>query len=82
MTTQCHPEGKQGRVIHPEEDRLLSVREFARAQGFNDSVHFCGSLIEKYSQIGNAVPPPLGRALGISILFAQAQKNKAVKFMY
>ena len=30
--------------------------------------------MDKYRQIGNAVPPPLGRALGISILQAEAKK--------
>ena len=68
IVTNIHPDGKQGRVIHPEEDRLLSVRECARGQGFPDTVLFCGSVIDKYRQIGNAVPPPLGQALGMSIL--------------
>ena len=44
------------RVIHPEQDRVISVRECARAQGFPDSVQFYGRLTEKYKQIGNAVP--------------------------
>ena len=70
--THIHPDGKQGRVIHPEEDRLLSVREWARSQGFPDTANFCGSMIEHYRQIGNAVPPPMGRALGISILQAHS----------
>ena len=74
VVTGCHPEGKQGRVIHPEENRILSVREVARAQGFPDSAQFVGGLMDKYRQIGNAVPPPLGRALGISILQAEAKK--------
>ena len=71
VVTNVHPDGKQGRVIHPEENRLLSVRECARAQGFPDSAKFCGSIVEQYRQIGNAVPPPLGKALGNAILCAQ-----------
>jgi DNA (cytosine-5)-methyltransferase 1 len=56
-----------GRVIHPEQDRLISARECARAQGFPDRVHFQGSLAEVYKQIGNAVPVPLARAIGAAI---------------
>ena len=72
IVTNIHPDGKQGRVIHPEENRLLSVRECARSQGFPDWASFAGSMIEKYRQIGNAVPPPMGKALGLSILHAHA----------
>ena len=61
------PEPYWGRVIHPEQDRLISVRECARAQGFPDWVQFRGKTSEKYAQIGNAVPPPLARALGWEI---------------
>lgn len=53
-----------GRVIHPEQDRVISVRESARAQGFNDSFRFFGPQTRCYEQVGNAVPPPLGKALG------------------
>ena len=72
-----HPDGIQGRVIHPEENRVLSVRECARSQGFPDCSEFCGSLEEKYKQIGNAVPPPMARALGISILRSHAELKVA-----
>ena len=65
-----HPDSKQGRVLHPTEPRIVSIRECARAQGFRDSDQFYGSVQDKYRQIGNAVPPPIGRALGISILEA------------
>ena len=74
--TNIHPDGKQGRVIHPEENRLLSVRELARSQGFPDSANFCGNMNAQYKQIGNAVPPPLGYALGISIKGCQAESEK------
>lgn len=59
-----------GRVIHPEQDRVISVRESARAQGFPDSVRFCGPQTRQYEQVGNAVPPPLGRELGGELLRA------------
>jgi DNA (cytosine-5)-methyltransferase 1 len=80
-TTNIHPEGKQGRVLHPEQDRVLSVRECARSQGFPDYAEFCGSIHDKYKQIGNAVPPPMARALGISILCAQAE-TESLKLLY
>ena len=65
--TDPEPLGKQGQVIHPEQDRLLSVREFARSQGFPDSFQFSGTIRDRHREIGNAVPPPLGRALGLQI---------------
>lgn len=59
-----------GRVIHPEQDRVISVRESARAQGFSDAVRFFGPQTHQYAQVGNAVPPPLARAIGIEIMRA------------
>ena len=53
-----------GRFIHPEQDRVMSVRECARAQGFPDRVRFSGKLKAKYRQVGNAIPPPLALAIG------------------
>ena len=81
-TTVTNPEpmGKQGRVLHPEENRLISVRECARSQGFPDSYKFYGTILEKHRQIGNAVPPPMGRAIGTEIrkAVAKAEKQKLV----
>ncbi len=59
-----------GRVIHPEQDRVLSVRECARAQSFPDWVRFFGKLSDKYKQVGNAVPPFLAKAIGLKIMDA------------
>jgi DNA (cytosine-5)-methyltransferase 1 len=56
-----------GTFIHPEQDRLISLREAARLQSFRDSYLFLGSRTSKYKQIGNAVPPLLGRAIGTLI---------------
>jgi len=67
-----------GRVIHPEQDRVISIRECARAQGFSDSVRFIGSQASCYAQVGNAVPPPLGRALGAEILRAAGMTSQRV----
>ncbi|XP_063239030.1 DNA (cytosine-5)-methyltransferase PliMCI-like [Bacillus rossius redtenbacheri] len=69
-TTVTNPEpmGKQGRVLHPEQTRVVSVRECARSQGFPDAYRFFGSVLDKHRQIGNAVPPPMGAAIGYEIL--------------
>lgn len=65
-----------GAVFHPEQDRVISVRESARAQGFPDVVSFAGPLSSRYRQVGNAVPPPLGRAVGLQILHAAGLLKK------
>ncbi|XP_050512373.1 DNA (cytosine-5)-methyltransferase PliMCI [Diabrotica virgifera virgifera] len=62
--TNPEPMGKQGRVLHPEQHRVVSVRECARSQGFPDKFRFCGNILDKYRQVGNAVPPLLGLAIG------------------
>lgn len=63
-TTDPQPMGKVGQVFHPEQDRIVSVRECARAQGFPDRHRFWGNVHSKHRQVGNAVPPPLAAALG------------------
>ena len=51
------------RFIHPFENRLLTVREQARLQGFPDNHVFYGSKDEQFNQVGEAVPPPLAKAI-------------------
>ena len=41
----------QGRVLHPEQHRLVSVRECARSQGFPDTYKLCGTVLEKHRQV-------------------------------
>ncbi|XP_060841816.1 DNA (cytosine-5)-methyltransferase 1-like [Rhopalosiphum padi] len=73
--TNPEPMGKQGRVLHPEQHRVVSVRECARSQGFKDSFIFHGPIINKHRQIGNAVPPPMGTAIGHEIIKAIYQNH-------
>ena len=56
-----------GANIHPWENRTLSSREAARLQSFPDSFIFEGNETAVRTQIGNAVPPLLGYAIGQSI---------------
>ena len=51
------------RFVHPYEDRLLTVREQARLMGFPDYHVFLGSRDAQYDQVGEAVPPPLAKAI-------------------
>ena len=54
---------EKGRYLHPVLDRPITHREAARIQTFPDTFIFEGTKIEVARQIGNAVPPILGKAL-------------------
>ena len=64
--------------ISPWESRTFSVREMARCQSFDDSFEFLGKRttgglkrrveIPQYTQVGNAVPPLLAKAVALEIL--------------
>ena len=41
----------QGRVLHPEQHRVVSVRECARSQGFPDTFRFFGNILDKHRQV-------------------------------
>lgn len=53
--------------------RTISVREAARLQGFPDAIEFWGNNGDQFRQIGNAVPPPLARAIA-QCLVSQLQR--------
>lgn len=55
---------EKGRYLHPEEDRAITHYEAALLQGFGKDHRFVGSRTEIAKQIGNAVPIPLGAAVG------------------
>lgn len=63
-------------LCHPRELRPLSVEEYKAIQGFPEEWWIAGSVVEKYKQIGNAVPVPLGNAIGEAII---ADMRKALK---
>ncbi|KAK1367204.1 DNA (cytosine-5)-methyltransferase [Heracleum sosnowskyi] len=73
--TDPQPMGKVGMCFHPDQDRIVTVRECARSQGFPDSYQFYGNILHKHRQIGNAVPPPLAYALGRKLKEAVESKG-------
>ncbi len=64
--------------ISPFEPRTFTVRELARIQSFDDSFEFLGKRttgglrrrveVPQYSQVGNAVPPLLAKAVAAEIM--------------
>lgn len=63
---------RKNMLIHPFENRGLSVREAARIQSFPDDFTFEGSLMHIQQQIGNAVPPLLAKAIFEQIIKTSA----------
>ncbi len=60
-------ENHGGVNIHPKLPRVLTPRELAALQSFPDDFIFKGSKKWQLVQIGNAVPPLLGKAIGLSV---------------
>ena len=63
-------ENHGGVNIHPRLPRVLTAREMARLQSFPDDFIFEGPKNKQLVQIGNAVPPLLGKAIGLAIRYS------------
>ena len=63
------------RPIHYAHDRCVTVREMARLHGFPDWFRFNVTKWHGARQIGNAVPPPLGRAIAEEVVKVMALKD-------
>jgi DNA (cytosine-5)-methyltransferase 1 len=77
-TLVTSPNQKATLLCHPRETRPLSVSEYARIQQFPDAWQFEGKATDCYRQIGNAVPIPLGRAIG-QMLISVALGNSEIR---
>ncbi|MDQ0176454.1 DNA cytosine methyltransferase [Bacillus chungangensis] len=66
-TLLTSPAQKSTNLGHPLEDRPLSIEEYLAIQEFPEGYQVCGTLSQKYTQIGNAVPVRLATVIGQSI---------------
>ena len=66
-TITAHMKFDCNMYIHPFQARGLTPREAARVQSYPDDYYFRGAYTKTYMQIGNSVPPLLGRAIATII---------------
>lgn len=70
---------RKAMLLHPYEDRSLSVRECARLQGLDDDFIFKGDLSSKQEQVANGVPLGLGKGIAGVVKAAFEKVVKVVK---
>lgn len=66
-------ENHGGVNVHPKLPRVLTAREMARLQSFPDDFIFEGPKNKQLVQIGNAVPPLLGKAIGLAVRYSAGE---------
>ena len=75
-TITAHMKYDCNMYIHPTQARGLTPREAARVQSYPDDYFFRGAYTKTYMQIGNSVPPLLGRAIAKVIKpYIEREKN-------
>ena len=65
-------------LIHPLEDRTLTVAEAKALHGLPGDYCFCGTLGQKQQQVGNSVPVALGRYIKHAVLTLLQRGSQAV----
>lgn len=66
----CLQNPSKGRYLHPRQNRVISLREAARLHSISDDFQFSGKPTHVARQIGNGVPPSLGKAIADSVFAA------------
>ena len=77
-TLVTSPAMKATMMVHPWEDRPLSVREYLRVQGFPDEWKVAVPVQDAYRLFGEAVPVPLARAIAEAVLAIFARELEEV----
>ena len=78
-TLVTSPAMKATMMIHPWEDRPLSINEYKLIQGFPVSWKVPGSLSVQYRKIGEAVPPILAYSVALKVkeILENVEKNES-----
>ena len=68
--TTPEPTGTQGKVLHPDQNRICFTQGLTRSQLFQDRFTLNRDIRDKHKQIENAVAPPMGKAIGDELVKA------------
>lgn len=71
------------RPVHYKHNRVITVRESARLQGFSDDFRWPDRIprLQQYRQVGNAVPPPMAAAFARCLAEQMGWKLDAAAFV-
>jgi DNA (cytosine-5)-methyltransferase 1 len=79
-TGRDHGSFTSARPVHYSSLRVITVREAARLHGFPDWFGFHATKWHGFRQVGNAVPPPLARAVAASVVnVAEANPRRSLR---